>query len=148
VGLSCLAVTNEHLADLVRFGSTATWSDASYPLAGFLEKAAPADVYALEWGIMGPLRITGGGRLPVRGTLDLSPGWEQREAAGFRLLISSPQNYLVAYVPGSEVNPGGRQALAEFAARNGYREQVRRVIRDRLGRPVFEVLHYLPKAQP
>jgi len=147
VGLSCLAVTNQYLANLVCFGSTATWSDASYPLARYLERAACADVYALDWGIMGPLRITGAGRLPVRGTLDLSPGWEERQAAGFRRLLSSPQNWLVAYVAGSEVNRGRREALAEFAARHGYREQVRRVIRDRLGRPVFEVLHFQPKAR-
>ena len=144
VCLSGLAVTSEYLAQMVRCGTSPAWTDASYPLAQFLRKAALSDVRALDWGIVGPLRITGGGRLPVRGFLSIDPGGAVRNPAGLRHLVSSPQNYFVTHVAGSEIFPGRREELAQFARRQGYGEHVRRTIRDRHGRPVFEVLHFLP----
>lgn len=144
VCLSSLAVTNQYLADFVRLGSGLAWTDASHPLARHLARIAASNVYALDWGIVGPLRIEGGQRLPVRGFLSMDPGWEVREADGYRNLVSSRERYFVAHTPGSEVFPGRREALAAFARMQGYREEVRQVVRDRHGRAVFEVFHFVP----
>jgi len=143
VCLSGLAVTNQYLADLVRRGAALAWTEASVPLARYLSRAAPGEVWALDWGIVGPLRIEGGGRLPVRGWLDMEPGWEVREAVGYRNLISSPQRYLVAHVAGTEYYPGRREALEAFARKQGFRPQTLQVISDRHGRAVFEVFRYV-----
>jgi 4-amino-4-deoxy-L-arabinose transferase-like glycosyltransferase len=148
VCLSSLAVTNQYLADLVRRGCGLPWTDASAPLAHYLRRAAPVEVWALDWGIVGPLRIEGGRRLPVRGWLSMDPGWEARERAGHRNLISSPERLFVVHAPGSEIFPGRREALAAFARKEGYREEVRRVIHDRQGRAVFEVLRFVRTEAP
>ncbi len=143
VCLSCLAVTNQYVFKLVNLGAGVPWSDASHPLARYLMRVRPSDIYVLDWGIIGPLRIEGGKRLPVRGWLSLDPGWEERQTAGLRGLISSPKVWFVAHVPGTEHFPGRRGMLTAFAARQGYREEISRVVSDRHGRQVFEVYHFV-----
>lgn len=148
VCLSCLAVTDQYLFVVVNWGAGVPWSDASHPLARYLARLDAKDIYVMDWGIIGPLRIEGGKRLPVRGWLSLDPGWEQRQAAGLRGLISSPKVWFVAHVAGAEHFSGRRAALREFAARQGYREDIARVVRDRLGRQVFEVYHFMKAEKP
>jgi hypothetical protein len=148
VCVSCLAVTDQYLFLLVNWGAGVPWSDASHPLARYLLRLGASDIYVMDWGIIGPLRIEGGRRLPVRGWLSMDPGWEQRQAEGLRALISSPGVWFVTHVKGAEAFPGKRETLAAFAARHGYREEVSRVVSDRHGRPVFEVYHFLKAEKP
>ncbi len=144
VCLSSLAVTNHYLAEIVRKGASVGWTDASNALWRFLERTRPGSIYVLDWGVAGPLRLLGKGRLPLAGWLPMEAGWEVRGAQRYGMLISTPQNCFVAHVKGSELFPGRREPLAGFAQRHGYREHVWCVVRDRHSRPVFEVFYFLP----
>jgi hypothetical protein len=144
VCLSGLAVTNHYLVQLIERGTPVAWTDASYPLWERLNTMRIRDLYALDWGIVGPVRWLGGGRLPLRGWLPMEPGWQERQWAAFRNVVSEPDNCYIAHTAGSEFFPGQRQALSRFAAQQGFREEILSVISDRHGRPVFELFRYVP----
>lgn len=144
VCLSGLAVTNHYFVQFIERGTPVAWTDASYPLWERLNTMSIRDLYALDWGIVGPVRWLGGGRLPLRGWLPMEPGWQERQWAAFRNVVSEPDNCYIAHAAGSEFFPGRRQELSRFAAQERFREEILGVIRDRHGRPVFELFRYVP----
>ncbi|MEK7407105.1 MAG: glycosyltransferase family 39 protein [Acidobacteriota bacterium] len=146
---SNLLVTNEHLAQFVRNGGPAIWTDAVYPLTTALEEAGRPPVTVLDWGIVDCLRILGRGRLPLHQAIDLASK-ETLNPADRRSLdwsLSSPQRVFVSHTAGEEAIPGVGARFEAHASQAGFRKELLRVIHDRHGRPVFEVSRFRQAGQ-
>lgn len=63
------AVTVTHYAQLLRNGAGPPWSDAIFPLVRTLEahtqRGGVKELLVMDWGIIGPVRLLSGGRLPL-----------------------------------------------------------------------------------
>ncbi len=136
---SALLVTNEHLAQLVRNGPTAIWTDAIQPLASEPVVLRAARVYCMDWGILDSLRLLDRGRLP------LVFGPDQAFAGNGAEMMRQPNAVFVGHSAGTEFIQGVAAQMEKAAAASGYAKQVLREIRDRHGRPVFEIYRYAPK---
>lgn len=121
-------VTNEHYARIVTRGNVRYWSDAMEPLRESLSKSDSQGIFSLDWGLMGPLRALGRGRLPLK-------FWDSAKVESF---AKNPNYLFVRYVD--------RQGLDDEkfgALRNtGLREEVVAQIADRHGRPMYLVTRY------
>jgi hypothetical protein len=148
--LSNLALTNEYLARAIEKGTAVAWTDAGEPLSAYLSALRSRRIFVLDWGIMGPLRLSGRGRLPVHPNIGVlwARDWSEQDRTWLREDAISPQgNYFVAHVPGTEVVPGVRPRLRSLAAAMGFREQLLMVAHDRNKRPVMEVFRYVAGVQ-
>ncbi len=146
---SNLLVTNEHLAQFVRNGGPAIWTDALYPLATALEEAGRPPVIVLDWGIVDCLRILDRGRLPLYQAMDLASK-ETLDPADLRnrdWMLSFPDGIFVNHTPPEEVIPGAGARFEAHARQAGFHKQLRGVIHDGHGRPVFELFHFRPAGE-
>lgn len=151
VVLSCALVANECYAQLVLFGPTDHWSDAVNPLAGWLRKARPADIYSLDWGIEGPLRCLGQGALPLRkdvaDTLSQPiPPAGRRET--IRAMLAPPGRLFVFYTDRSRHANANLERLRTLGSEAGLREECVTQIRDRNLRSIYTVVRYADSETP
>lgn len=124
----CALVTNEYYARIVTRGNVPDWSDAIEPLRKQLVETPNGGILTMDWGIMGPLRTIGRGKLPLR-------YWKAEQA---RMLAENPAFVFVRYK-----DRQGRDDEKSAALRDtGLREELIAEIADRNGRPVYEVLRY------
>ncbi len=148
--LSCALVTNECYLHLVRFGPTDHWSDAIYPLLGWLEKTRPASIYALDWGIEGPLRCLGQGALPLRDVSrvlsDPLPPASQRET--IRGMLAGRRRIFIYYVDRERHATANLERLRTLGREAGLLEESLALVRDRNNRPVYTVARYVDPVSP
>jgi hypothetical protein len=137
---SNLLLTNHYYAQLVRNGSTLTWTDAIYPLSDYLKTVTAKDIFVLDWGLLDSLRLLNRGQLNLRVGTDAFAGDALTEE-DLRLAhaMAKPENLFLSHVEGKLFSPEPVKRIEAWAGREGYSKQVLRIIRDRNGRPVFEV---------
>ena len=119
--LTSLLVLNQVHAQETVFGTPRFWTDAIYPLQRLLETSRAAGIYALDWGIEGPLRTLGQGRLPLERST--TPRFQRR--------------LFIYYVDRSGL---GGESLARM--RELGREELVAEVADRNGRPVYRVVRF------
>jgi hypothetical protein len=141
-------VTNEYYAEIVRHGPADYWTSAAEPLRAYLSEAAPNAIYPLEWGIIGPLRALGRGKLPLGFTpewLDAGVTFGPQDQAALRHLLTVVNPYFVRYVDRSGRSNAPVERLLARAAELGYRERELSTILDRHGRPMYLVTQFTPQ---
>jgi len=143
--VSGLLVTNEYFYVSYRFGASPVWSDAIFPLSGFLKNVPSGNVYCVDWGMLDSLRYLSHGNLPLAVGNDpiskpqLSP--EDREPV--LRMLADPGAVFVAHTKDFENFQGTNDHLVKFAAAEGYRRDMLAVISDSFGRPAFEVYRFV-----
>lgn len=146
---SNLLVTNEYLAQFARHGGGDVWTDAVYPLQDRLLRTPARRVVVIDWGVIDVIRILGAGRLPLHQGITLAgkDALDEAERREVEVLVSSPEHVFVGHTPNHEVVTGSGARFDAHAREAGYRKEVLNVIRDRHGRPVFEIFRYAPEVR-
>jgi hypothetical protein len=140
--MSNLLLVNQHLVQFIRYGTSNIWTDAIIPLYDYLKTQQKGrHVFAMDWGIIEPIRMLDRGRSPFWSTEDViapgADGTQMKRTLGLKGLF-------VSHVEGREVNAGVNGRLREMTAKFGYERNVVATIMDRNGRPVFEIAEYEP----
>jgi hypothetical protein len=137
--LSNLVVVNQYYADVVVNGATMRWTDAMDPLHRWLADAKASRetsrIYVADWGIMETMVLLSEGRLPMEYV-----GTASDEV--FRRALSTPGALFLAHAPEAVMHPNERAALEAAAAREHYTEEPVAVLRDRNGRPAFDLFRF------
>jgi len=141
-----LLVVNQYLYQFERDGTGDIWTDALNPLSASLDAYADRTMYVVDWGIYENLNLLHQGRLNFRtviGPLNTdSPSAE--ELAEIRDMLRDPDGLILNHVREHEVFPD-RAARLDRAARSlGYRREVVSTITDSNGRPMFEIVRFVP----
>lgn len=136
---------NRYYHSLTTRGTTTIWTDALDPLHQYLDSLSDRRIVALDWGYSTSLCLLSDGRMPM---IDLSYALLDPEAAKAGLLdsfVTDGRTYFVLHAEGAEIFPDVRRRLNEAAARLGYSGRVVHSIKDRNGRPKFDVLAFIPQ---
>ncbi len=142
VAFSGVLVVNEYYSAMLRNGGAPAWDDAVVPMARYFERAPGYNVaFAMDWGIMEPVRLLERGRVRLAsGTDALSP----LDQAMLKSMVSDPRNLFIAHPARAEFFQGKNQQLQSFAASIGFAPQVVQQIADGYGRPFFEIYRFVP----
>lgn len=143
---SNVAVTNEYLARLIRFGPQPMWTDAVFALAEEVRASGARYVHPADWGIGDPVKLLTAGAVIVEDAVQPIMRQELDEQERRRLLerLEHPDALFVGYVEGRRYFPRAGELLDQAAREAGYARRQIRVIEDRRGRPVFEVFEFVP----
>jgi hypothetical protein len=147
VALSGILVTNEYYAEISRNGGGQAWDDAVFAVARYFDRAAAYDsAFAMDWGIMEPLRLLRRGKVRVAsGTDQVSNAvLSAQDEADLKSMISDPRNLFIAHTPEEEVFRGSNRKMLAYAAAHGMAPAVLERISDSYGRAVFEVYRFVP----
>ncbi|MCW5978237.1 MAG: glycosyltransferase family 39 protein [Bryobacteraceae bacterium] len=146
---SNVLVTNEYLARLVRFGPEPLWTDAVFPLAGYIERAGVPQVYVADWGMGDTLRLLFHGKIQLGNAIEpfTRTAMDDEERRHVHERLARTDSLFVAYAEGRKVFPQAEQLVFRLAGEAGYRREMPTVIHDRRGRPVFEAYRFV-KAEP
>jgi hypothetical protein len=131
---SSIAVTTRYYADLVVNGPTLRWTDAMDPLQRALEDLHAKRIYVADWGLIETMNLVSEGSLPMRtGSAD---------PVAMRSMLDDKDGIFVAHPPEIAFHPEERATLEEFAQREHYTKEPVATIRDRNGRPAFDVFRF------
>lgn len=137
-------VLNQYHLQLERNGASTNWSRAIFTLSDRLAGSQDR-IYAVDWGIVNPVRLLHDGRLDLR----LTPDWTRREELTdrerdeLRRLFSDPKALFVHHHnPGDEVFTGAGEQLNRLAAAEGKVRVVEQVIADPHGRPIYDLFRF------
>jgi 4-amino-4-deoxy-L-arabinose transferase-like glycosyltransferase len=141
-----LLVLNQYVYQFERDGAGDVFTDALNPLSASLDSYADRNLYFIDWGIYENLNLLHEGRLNFRNAIDPvhtdSPGAEQ--LAEIRDLLRDPRGLILDHVREHEVFPDVGARLDRAARSFGYRREVVRTIPDSNGRPMFEIVRFVP----
>jgi hypothetical protein len=141
--ISNLVLTNQYLANLVRYGPTVTWTDAIYPLSNSLAKES-RQVIVMDWDIYDPLLLMQRGGFPMRaGYFEIMNGGPGQVEKAIEGMLASQPAVFVTHTPESQFFPLVNQKLETTAAALGYRKELLRAVADGHGRRVFEVYQFI-----
>jgi len=141
---SSLLVTNQYYVFMMRNGGGINWTDAVYPLAGFVRQLPAHNVFVIDWGMLDTLQLLARGKVPLRVGSDpvSKPALDAADREVVWNWVSDPANVFVGHTEGNEFFPGARRHLLETAAGFGFRSEMLQVVRDRRGQPIFEVFRF------
>ncbi len=145
--LSGVLVMNEYYAEISRNGGGQAWDDAVFAVARYFDRAPAYDsAFAMDWGIMEPLRLLGRGKVRLASGTDAISNavLSGQDEAGLRSMISDPRNLFIAHTPEEEVFKGSNRKMLAYAAAHGMAPAVLERISDSYGRAVFEVYRFVP----
>jgi len=131
---SCLLVTNEYYAKIVRNGGMPVWSAAVFPLAEQLQHTGATFVFCTDWGISDSIALLDRNRPPVRNGMGT-----ENNPADLKWALSDPSNVFVGHAKEAEVMTGVNEKVVEAAEKLGYRQEVVRTIADGYGRGIFTI---------
>jgi len=134
-----LLVTNQYLAQLIRYGPSITWSDAIYPLSTSLRNET-AEIFTTDWDCFNSLILLNHGRLKIHPGIDFGDQNPQMVAN----LLALPRAIFITHTPPHQFFPAATQRLESAAAARHYRKEILYVIADSHGQPVFEVYQFVP----
>jgi hypothetical protein len=139
--LSGALVVNEYYAAMVRYGGSAGWNGAIYPLSDYLKSASASNVICMDWGIAEPLQFLNQGKLPLSWGDDAvsKPELSPEDRDRVKRMISEPGSLFLAHTAAYEVFSGRSPKLVKFAEESGYRREMLRIVSDGYGRDFFEV---------
>jgi hypothetical protein len=136
-GASCLLVTNEYYAKIVRNGGVPVWSAAVFPLAAQLRQTGAAFVFCTDWGIFDSIALLDKNRPPVRNAIGT-----ENNPTDLKWALSDPSTVFVGHAKESEVMIGVNEKVVEAAEKLGYRQEVVRTIADGYGRDIFTIYQF------
>lgn len=138
-------VVNEHLADWIRYGPSAVWTDAVFPLAERVRKANPARLVWVDWGVAEPLTLLLEGAVSAEHAIRPydRKSWDEQERERALRLLRDGETVYVDRTEGNHVFPDLSRLLNGLASQEGYHRQVLDTIRDRHGRPMFELYRFV-----
>ena len=146
VALSSALVMNTYYRFVVRDGGAKAWTDAIYPLSGYLGgQPSTTWMFALDWGIADQLRLLQRGKLHVANGADqiskpeMSPG----DRDYVKAIVAMPTSLFIAHTKDFEFFPGNSEKLVNFATAAGFRREMVAVIPDSFGRNVYEVYRFV-----
>jgi hypothetical protein len=132
---------NQYVAHLATGGTTATFTDAVYPLFDYVSSLGPRHFSAVDWGYADTLCLLSDGEMEVE---DLSFALQSPTIPqSVRSLIAGRQALFIGRARGDEKFPGVHARLTRTAEEMGYTRQVLETIYDRNRRPRFEVIRYV-----
>ncbi|MEP6716792.1 MAG: hypothetical protein ABJC09_14570, partial [Terriglobia bacterium] len=136
--------TNEYLAEFAVNGGSGGWTDAIYPLARSVEKGSASWIGLVDWGCLNALLMLHEGDLPLFLPPVPAAGVQPSaaERAALKDAIGDSSRLFIQHTDDKQMFPGVNGRFREAAAAVGYEENVSRVIRDRNGRPVFELFRF------
>jgi hypothetical protein len=141
-----LLVLNQYVAQFERYGAGDVFTDAIYPLSSALDSYADRPLYLIDWGMVYNLNLLHQGRLELHDVANRlgtdSPAPEQ--LAELREMLADPNALFLDHVREHEIFPEVGVRLDRAARSLGYREEVVRTVADSNGRPMFEILRFLP----
>ena len=141
-----LLVLNQYVYQFERDGAGDVFTDALYPLSASLDEYSDRTLYFIDWGIYENLNLLHEGRLNFRNAIDPvhtdSPGGEQ--LTEIRDLLRDPNGLILDHVREHEVFSDVGARLDRAARSFGYRREVVRTIPDSNGRPMFEIVRFVP----
>jgi hypothetical protein len=131
-----LRTTNRYLVKFAEDGGAGGWTDAIEPLAGAVQKYSGHWIGLVDWGYLNQLQMLYEGDLQLFNTdpADVKP-------------VVSIDCVLIQHTEDKQIFPGVNDRFRRAVEAVGYTEKVLRVIRDRNGRPVFELFR-LEKTAP
>jgi hypothetical protein len=133
-GASCLLVTNEYYAKIVRNGGVPAWSKAVFPLAEQLQHTGAAYVFCTDWGIFDSIALLDRNQPPVRNGIGA-----EKDANDLKWALSDPSSVFVGHAKEAESFAGVNEKLVEAAEKLGYRQELLNTIADGYGRNIFTV---------
>jgi hypothetical protein len=134
---SCLLVTNEYYAKIVRNGGVPVWSAAVFPLAERLQHTGAAYVFCTDWGIFDSIALLDRNLPPVRNAVGT-----ETSPADLKWALSDPSTVFVGHAKEAEVMIGINEKVVEAAEKLGYRQEVIGTIADGYGRDIFTVYRF------
>ena len=141
-----LLVLNQYVAQFEQNGAGAFFTDALYPLSAGLDRYDDRTFYVIDWGLYENLNLLHRGRLGFRIAIGLvntdSPSPEQ--LTEIRDMLLDPAGLILDHVQEHEVFPNVGARLDRAASSLGCRREVVATIADSNGRPMFEILRYVP----
>ncbi|HMD50497.1 MAG TPA: glycosyltransferase family 39 protein, partial [Bryobacteraceae bacterium] len=147
LAIANLIVMNQYLYQFIRNGSAGSWTDAIYPLAEALRKTPASRTALVDWGYQDPLsylnRATPPERVIVNPFMPADEPAAEREAD--RELLLDPNVIWVEHVPGREAFAGVNARVASVAREAGLDPVVAGTFCDRNGRPIFQILRFVPQ---
>ncbi len=141
-----LLVVNQYVFQFERNGAGEVFTDALNPLSAALDRFSDRNLYVIDWGLYENLNLLHQGRLKFRfgiGPLGTdSPGPDQ--IGELRSMLQDPSGLILDHVREHEVFPNVGVRLDRAARSMGYRREPVATFSDSNGRPMFEILRYLP----
>lgn len=143
VGIAGACVIYSHWADIRSKGLHPTWSDAQSRLAQIVREESPAAIYADDWGFIEPLSF----RLAGKITIEHSTGkfWtlpkEQVVDAHFHTRLRRENVLRVRYANNFSMLPAAAELLDRAIQESHCQPSRDRIIRDRLGKPVYRIYY-------
>jgi hypothetical protein len=137
--LTNLRAVTQQYGQILQFGGTPSWSEAIYELHDTIAARNPNRVFVLDWGIAMQLRLLSRDGLPLKeAPQPVGEGkyFSETVAQG----LAEPGTIFVGYEPSvATVNPLTRPLLERAAEAGGWRLRRLADVRDRQGRPRFEI---------
>ena len=142
--VSNLIVADAMIGNFARCGTTSQWSDAVRGLVRVAGNDTTRTIAATEWGIIEQVRYFSEGRI---GYYPGSDGWLRElnnpaVLAAVERAIELETTLWIGHAKGSEIFSDTNDILLRTATDKGYRKRELDVIRDRHGRPVFELFDF------
>jgi len=146
MAVSGVLVGNEYFYVSYRFGGSPVWSDAIFPLSGFMKEVDAGAVYCVDWGMLDSLRYLNRGKLKLAvGSDPISkPQLSPADREPVLRMLADPGAVFIAHTKDFENFQGTNERLVKFASAEGYRRDMLAVISDSFGRPAFEVYRFAP----
>lgn len=130
-----LAVTDQYYVDLIQNGPAIRWTDAMDRLNRTLADLRAPRIFVADWGIIETINLLSQGETPVYYADESSP-------AAMRNMLASADAVFVTHANGVAFLPQERGMLELYAVQEGYEEESIAEIRDRNGRPAFDVFRF------
>ncbi|MGA3236418.1 MAG: hypothetical protein ABSG03_08960 [Bryobacteraceae bacterium] len=134
---SCLLVTNEYYAKIVRNGGAPVWSAAVFPLAEQLRHTGAAYVFCTDWGIFDSIALLDRNRPPVRNAIGA-----EKDPTDLKWALNDPTSVFVGHVKAVEALAGVNEQVVAAAEKLGYRQEIVSTIADGYGRDIFTVYRF------
>lgn len=125
-------------------GAGRQWTMASVELATELQRRGPGAIFVVDWGILDPLRLLSGGRLPILAASDAVAGEIEQLSGDSRLMkLKDPATLVVTRPDAALLFPGLNERLDNWAAGEGMTRQTVSQIQDERGVTQFLVCRYV-----
>ncbi|MFN7939811.1 MAG: glycosyltransferase family 39 protein [Bryobacteraceae bacterium] len=144
-----LLVTNQHFANLTRYGTTGPWTDAHFALSQRLGESQASIIFLTDWGMLDNTRMLHRGRLPLFAASEplMKENPEQADWDNVAWYLRQNNAIFASNTDDRQVFPNVNPRLKKMAEKLGYRRIEEEIIRDANGRPAFELFRYT-KSQP
>jgi hypothetical protein len=129
--------TNQYLAQFVRNGPTAVWTNAIYPLSSALMQNHYGEVDGIDWDTIEPLRVLERATVPLD-----SITVEQNHPEQALSKMGRSGIVFLGHVKEREMFPGVDEHLDAIAASHGLSKRLIQTFPDENGRPIFELFQY------